>query len=581
MKHNRSVITIIALIVVASMALGACAPSATPTTAPTTPPSTSAQPTTPSGAQPTTAPAQSTVAPVTAPTTAPAAGTPVKGGQLVWAELGGYYTLDPFVSPWHSTPQYAVFDTMLALKPDLTTYVGDLVEDNWEVTPDNLSVTFHVKPNVKFQDGTPVDAAALKWNLDHYADPTIAAPEGGWMNGVVKDVQAPDASTVKIDLVTPYAPLFFQLSALEMVSPTAYQKLGPDKFAQAPVGAGAWTVKEIVPDTSVLYTRNEDYNWAPTSIYKNPGPAYPDSFLIKYMSDQAVEYAALETGELTVLPNIPPQSLPQAQANKNITIVKGQENGGVYLGFNTQKAPFNNQQFRVALSYAINRDEIIQAGYSGEAVPMYSNLASSEMGYSQEMEDYGKSKSNDPEKAKQMLADLGYTAGSDGTMVGKDGKPLELTLEVPTAEEFKPVAETIQAQFADLGIKVTLDVKDVQTIKQMTLDGTYQMILFNYGLLDPSILTYLFDSKNIGASNRTRFNNPDLDKLLESADSALDWNTRKADVAKALQLLIDQRPNVPLYSRLVYAGYRNDQISGIITDPLGDILTMDAWMTKQ
>ncbi len=578
MKHNRSLLALISLLLAASMVLGACTPSATPTAAPAEPTTAPEQPTTaPAAEQPTAAPAAEQ--PTEAPTAVPAEAGPVSGGTFTYAETGGYYTLDPYVTPWHSTPQYSVFDTMLALKPDLTSYVGMLVDDNWEVAADNLSVTFHVRPGIKFTDGTPVDANALKWDLDHFLDPAVGSPSGGWMQGIIKEFQAPDANTLKVVLETPYAPLFFQLSSLEIVSPTAYQSLGPDKFALAPVGSGPWIVKEIVPDNSITFTRNPDYAWSPV-FYQNRGAMYPETFVIKYMSDSATIYAAVETGELTIA-GIPSQFLDQAKANPNLTIVNGQENGAIYLGFNTQMKPFDDPKLRNAIAMGINRDELIQAGYNGQAVPVYTALAQSEMGYDTAIDEAAKANSSDPEKAMQMLDEAGYTVGADGTRVGPDGKALELTLTIRTEEEYKPVAEALQAQFADMGIKVNLEVKEAQVIKQMTIDGTYQMILWNYGLLDPSILTYLFHSKNIGASNRTRYNNPDLDKLLDQADGALDWTARKGYVSQVLQLLVDQHPNVPLYSRLTSAAYRNDQIKGIFSDPLGGLYWNDAWMINQ
>src|SRR5512133_1435774 len=134
--------SILSLVMVASMVLAACAPAATPapaqpTTAPAEPTAAPVQPTA-AAAEPTAAP----VEPTAAPTTPPAAAGPTPGGKLVISnQSGNYNTLDPFITPWHDVASYSVFDTMLALKPDLTGYVGLLVDDKWEVAPDNLSVT--------------------------------------------------------------------------------------------------------------------------------------------------------------------------------------------------------------------------------------------------------------------------------------------------------------------------------------------------------------------------------------------------------------------------------------------------------
>jgi len=276
----------------------------------------------------------------------------------------------------------------------------------------------------------------------------------------------------------------------------------------------------------------------------------------------------------------PSQFLEQAMANPNIEVVKGQEAGGEYLGFNTQFAPFDNPAVRTAIAFAINRDEIIQVGFDGEAVPMYSNLASSEMGYSQEAEDYGKSKSDNVETAKQMLADLGYTPGSDG-ILAKDGKKMEYNLSTTTEDYRKRIAETIQAQLLEVGVKVNLDIKESQVVREMTQKGTHEMILWGFGLIDPNILTYLFHSDRLGVSNRTRYLNKDLDKMLSEADGLLDYTARMAKVTEIQKFLVDQRPNIPLFSKLSYAGYRKDMVAGLKWDKLGGYLTGDAYMLPQ
>ncbi len=278
--------------------------------------------------------------------------------------------------------------------------------------------------------------------------------------------------------------------------------------------------------------------------------------------------------------SIPAQFLDQAKADPKITIVQGAETGGDYLGFNTQYPPFDNPKVRVAISYAINRDEVIQAAVSGAGVPMYSNLSNAEIGYSQEAEDYGKSKSDNVDTAKKMLADLGYKAGSDGILVGPDGKRMEFKLSNTGTDEIKRIAEDIQAQLKDIGIQADLDVKDSNTIKKMTQDGTHQMIIWSYGLLDPNILTYLFSTSRIGVSNRTRYSNADLDKMLTDADTTMDYNSRMQKVNAILKFLVDNRPNIPLFSHIYYGGYRNDIVAGLKYDKAANPNFQDAYILK-
>lgn len=106
------------------------------------------------------------------------------------------------------------------------------------------------------------------------------------------------------------------------------------------------------------------------------------------------------------------------------------------------------------------------------------------------------------------------------------------------------------------------------------------MIIWSYGLLDPNILTYLFSSDRIGKSNRTRFNSPDLDKMLKDADTTMDYTTRMQKVNAILMYLIDNRPNIPLFSHIVYAGYRNDIVAGLKFDKAANPNFQDAYIIK-
>jgi len=569
-------LSFLTLVIIATMLLTACGGPAPAATQPPAAPATKAPPPPPTEAPP----PPPTVAPpppaTEVPTEAPVG--PQKGGELVWAETGGYYTLDPYVTPWHAIPQFAVYDSLLALKPDLSTYVGYLVEDGWKVSDDNTTLTFTVKKNIKFTDGTPVTAKALKEVYDVYLDEKLGSPGGGDLRDNVKEFQAPDDNTLVLVLKQPYAPIYSVLTA-EVPSPTAYKTLGGDKFASTPVGSGQWKVKEITPDVSILYERNEDYNWGP-AWYDNKGAAYPDTFLIKYFSDNAVMYSSFEAGEVQVA-TIPPEFLAKARENKNITIVEGQDTGSTYLGFNCEYKPFDNKNVRVAISYAINRDELIQVGLSGEGIPVYTNLVPAEMGYSPEVEAYAKERSDNVDKANEMLAAEGYTMGSDNVLVDKDGKKMEFILTTTPDDTRKRVAETIQAQLAEIGIKATIELKETQVVKEMTQKSTHQMILWGYAMLDPSILTYLYSSTRLGASNRTRINDPELDKLLVAADQELNWDKRKENVAAAVTYLVDLRNMIPLFATKYYYAYRNDMVGGMKFDKLGNPLFNDAYMLKK
>ena len=293
-------------------------------------------------------------------------------------DSGGFYTLDPYQTPWFTLTQGAIYDTLVTPNLELTGYVGVLAKD-WEVAADGLSLTFNLRDDVKFQDGTPFDSAAVKWNLEKYMDPEWPhSINGAWVD-YITGFEAPDKNTIVIKFKSPYAPIFSDLNTTYIVSPTQYEKLGKDNFGREPIGTGPWIAKEIVENDHVLYVRNPDYKWAP-SFYENKGPVYPDELYLKFVTDQAVNYAALETGEATLI-GLPAQFLAQAEANKDLSVTNGIDWSDWYLGVNNSKAPFDQKDFRKAIGYAINRDEIIQAAFEGQAFALYSSLAPSTWGY--------------------------------------------------------------------------------------------------------------------------------------------------------------------------------------------------------
>ncbi|MEM5773976.1 MAG: ABC transporter substrate-binding protein, partial [Anaerolineaceae bacterium] len=119
----------------------------------------------------------------------------------------------------------------------------------------------------------------------------------------------------------------------------AYESMGVEEYANALTSAGPWTVKEVIPDVSILYARNDAYTYG-NPFAANQGPVQFDELMLKYIDDEAVTYAALETGEIDWAP-LPAQYLEQAKANPNIKIIEADGTDTYYLGMNNQYYPFN------------------------------------------------------------------------------------------------------------------------------------------------------------------------------------------------------------------------------------------------
>ena len=489
-------------------------------------------------------------------TIALAQGTTHKGGKLVVADPQSNGSLDPFQASWHSWPMYAIYATLFARDKDLN-YVGFLA-DTWEASTDGKTLTIHLIEDATFTDGTKVDGTAIKWNLDKYANKDTGSAQGADLIGLLTstDVDATDPYKITLHLASSYAPLYYTLSGLEIVSPTAYEKEGKDNFGTNPVGAGPFMLEELNTNNYILLKKNPDFKWAPSELYANPGPVSLDELEVNFLSEDQTVLAALQTGELTVA-NVPTQNLPDVENDPNITVNKGQLQEIRYVGFNTSKAPWDNVKLRQAFAYATDRDEINQVAYNGLAVPLYQPLPSTIWGHNPDLD--AKSYHYDPDKAKQMLDDLGYKdVDGDGLREDPSGKPWSVPLAVPTGDEFSHMAETLDAEWRAVGIPVQINTMEIQALKDLTQTGKHDLFLLYYGYADPSILTYFFDPNRKGGSNRAWFSTDELTALLTKADTDLNQDTRYKTITEMSQYVIDQSPWIFLENPPALTGVRNE-----------------------
>jgi peptide/nickel transport system substrate-binding protein len=493
-----------------------------------------------------------------------------KGGTLVIADAESNTSLDPFITSWHSWPHYALYATLMTYDMNLD-YVGVLA-DTWEASEDGKTLTVKLIDYATFSDGTPVNAEAIKWNFEHGSDPETGA--SGWadMVGLLEEFEVVDEYTFNLHLTRSYAPLYHVLSGLEIVSPTAYKEWGVDDFGTHPIGAGPFLLKELVTDNYVVLEKRPDFKWAPEELYDPTGPVYLDEFMIKFIGEEQTVLAGLETGEFH-FSGIPTQNLADMEANPDVYVHSQMQNQIRYVGFNTSKAPWDNPELRRALSYAINRPEVVALAYDGQAEPLYQPLPPTIWGHNPDL-DAG-SYHYDPDKAMEMLDALGYKdVDGDGFREDPDGNPWPVRLSTASADEWKRLAEVVEAQFRDVGLKV--EILEWSAVIDLTTTGTHDLFLLLYGYTEPSILTYFFDPARIGGSNRAWYDNKELADLLVEADSDLNRETRYETITQISQLVIDEAPWIFLCVPNMIYGIRNE-LKGWKIHPFGDLLYYNAY----
>ncbi len=575
--RRRDVLRVVAT-AAGAIGLAACtsAAPAAPTSAPaapkpTTPP---AAPTT-AAAAPTSAPAAAakpTTVPAAAPTVAPAvapaaAGT---GGSLAYGlSFDVDDTLDPQVTNFDSTIRITLnVCEPLVWEPEPGKFVPGLA-DSWEVSPDAKQYTFKLKKGVKFHDGTPFNAEAVKFTLDRVVDPATKAGQSHDQLGPYDHTEVVDDSTVKVVMKQPYAPLLTNLNGyLGIVSPTAVQKMGLAEFARHPVGTGPFVFKEWVAKDHVTLVKNPDYNW-PSSYFKHTGPAYLDQVTFKVIPDQSVRAGTLKSGETQIIDDLDPLEYNTlSKDSKFVVINRGQPGSGFVLLLNTTSTgAISDPVVRQAMEYAVDREGVNKSVFQGLNKVAWSPLMRPTFAYDASTESLY---SFDPDKAKQLLDQGGWAAGADGVRA-KAGQRLEINFPIISRPRDKAMAESVQASLRDVGIDLKVDPLERAAARDAYDQNRYDVsfMWFSYG--DPDVLRTLFHSANVKAFNRAQYQVPEVDQMLEQAAGLTDL-TKRADIYKQVQQrVLKDLVVVPLVDTVTYDAKRAE-VTGETLDALASYM---------
>lgn len=551
------------LVLVMMTVLAACTPAATVTQP--------AAPGAPEQADPT---AANTEAPaVGAPTEAVA---PADDGEeqvvtrALTSEPGG---LDPqgVAGAGQNTILPYLFDTLVYRDID-NTYKPYLAE-SWEISEDGKQVTFTLRPNITFHDGTPLDAEAVKYNFDRIKEQGQQSVLSS-MVAQIQSIDVIDSLNVRFTFPAPSSTLLSSLSTAYagIVSPTAAKESG-EVFGQKPVGSGAYMMESWEPGVAVTLVKNPNYAWAPgTEAIENQAAPTIDRLVFKIIPDVTQQVTAFQAGEIDMLFVNQPSHVAKLQADPNTELIETQLNSLIYLGFNLQKPPFDDVKVRQALSHVVNKEELLQTALGGIGVVAFSPLAPTLPGFDPSVKE--NELGFDLEKTKSLLTEAGFTQAADGAW-SKDGQAFSLTLVTSTRPPNPAIATVLQSQFKAAGIPVEVQALDSTAAQEALTGGQYDLMLWRYDWNDADVLRTYLSSSRIGRTNRNFYSNSELDALLEQAAQELDDAARNALYLDAQQIILADAPWQPLYSPVDYMAIRKE-VTGIDMGAMGRVMMNDA-----
>jgi peptide/nickel transport system substrate-binding protein len=412
---------------------------------------------------------------------------------------------------------FMIYDALVYSNPDTGTVDPQTAQSL--TSTDGLVWTLKIKPNIKFSDGTPYDAAAIKFNYQRLADPANLATRAQQAQ-LIKTMDVIDPVTLRMTLNAQNAVFPQSLALIPFIgSPTAIQTLGADKFNSAPIGAGPFILQSWVRDSQMVLVRNPTYWNAPLP--------YLDKIIIKPIGDENQRINSFKAGEANFLYTNLATSYQTLQAGggvPNPSII----NGGTLMYFNTRVKPFNDIRARQAVTMAIDRTDMSQVLDQGVLTPMNSAFRDNSPFFDPSTQQLG----YDPTKAQQLFDQLAADTGG----------PLTFTLTAFNTGIYVPASQYIQSKlngYRNVKVSVLLEASAVHQANTNT--GNFTGLLTANPFDDPEpTWTAVFDCNN--PTNPTGFCNQQYQTDAADQRATLDPNKRIGDIKDMQKLVYSQVP---------------------------------------
>ncbi len=461
-----------------------------------------------------------------APTTAPS-GDVEQGGDLIYALVSRFDTLDPTVTTFSDVIRTAhhLFDP-LVWQPEPGEFIAGLAM-SWEVNDTADEYTFTLRDDVTFHDGSALTADALKFTYDRVVDPDTKSQIAFSALGPYDATEVVDPQTARITFTAPYAPFLNSVSSviLAPLPPAVVEELGVD-FGIQPVGTGPFMFDSYETDSQLRMVKNPNYNWAP-AMFNHEGPAYLDAITWRIIPEDATRLAALQSGEVHIIQAVPTQDYATVESNDDLAIIDAVLPGsGWSIMCNVTRSPMDDINVRKALQYGVDKEGLIQAVWQGRYEVSNSPLTSVTFGYDPSTADIY---SFDPEMAGQLLDESGWEMGG-GDVREKDGEPLKLGLYYRSDNaNFVSLATFLQAQYAEIGIELELNGLAQAGYFDAVRAGEHHIQFWWGPATDPDgVFRVFFHSSNAdGGTNRNRYKDDDMDALIDEAAGTTDVEARE------------------------------------------------------
>jgi peptide/nickel transport system substrate-binding protein len=450
--------------------------------------------------------------------------------RLVVAQPSDTLTLDPSVdtSPISLNIFKNIYDQLTDIAADGS--VAPLLATEWEASDDAKVWTFTIKPDVKFHDGATVTVDDVVWSFTKImADEK--SPVRAYLSSVEK-VEAVGDNQVRFTLTEPFAPFHRQVSLISILPKKVYEEIGAGAFSQKPVGSGPFKVVTWIKDDRVELQSFEDFHGGAPEI---------DTVVFRPVPSESARASALASGELDIVPVLPPALIEPLKARDGIRVEQVESNRVLYLGFDVNQPVLSDLKLRQAIDHAIDREAITTQLLRGLGTPVGQVVAPVTFGYDPSIEPTA----YDVDRAKQLVEESGYS-----------GEPILFQYPNNRYAFGEEVAQAVAGYLQAVGINVDLQGMEYSAFFPLWLNKKLNgMHLFAYG---PSIMDAELPLRSLYQTGPSRgyWSSAEVDELAKAQRATSDLEERKQLISQVWKLSKENVPYVILYNEIQAYGIR-------------------------
>ncbi len=468
--------------------------------------------------------------------------SPQNGGTLINAMTGEPSGLIPMIAGESASSAIAsnIFNALLKYDRNLE-LEGELAK-SWGISPDQKTITFNLKPGLKWADGQPLTSADVLFTWQLVTDDKTRTPYGADFKLVTR-AETPDALTFKVSYAQPYAPALDSWAGLQIMPRHILQgqDINTTAFARNPVGSHYYKLKEWKNGERIVLEANPGATQGQPRI---------NQLVSRFIPDPAAQFLELMADNIDVMSLDPVQyarivpARPELQ--KKIALYKELGNGYTYLGFNLKHAPFDDKRVRQAINYALDKQEIIDGVLLGLGKPVASPYKPGTRWENPNLKPYP----YDPQKALALLKEAGFADHDGDGVLDRDGKPLAFEILVNQNKQRSMAAVLIQRRLKEIGIDVKIRVLEwASFLGRYIKPGNFDVVILGWSLsLDPDQFSIWHSSQNQpGQFNFINYSNKQVDKLLEQGRLEMNPDKRQKIYHQFAEILLDDSPIVYLF----------------------------------